>query len=260
MMHNTAFEALGIDAVYVAFETPEEQFETGVRGLKAMGIKGFNVSMPYKRAVMDYLDELSPAAKLCGAVNTVVWKDGKYNGYLTDGTGFLQALKKRGMDIQGKKIVILGRGGAATAISVQAALDGAGEISIFNRSDAGENASLIREHTNCRAEAYVMADTASLREKLNAADLLINATNVGMGKLEGQCLIPNASYLRKELFVADIIYNPKETALLAMAREAGCRTMNGLGMLLYQGAEAFRLWTGREMPVELVKQAAFPDL
>ncbi len=261
MMHNTAFEVLGIDGVYVAFETPAEKFDEGVRGLKAMGIKGFNVSMPYKRTVMDYLDSLSPAAQLCQAVNTVVREeDGSYTGHLTDGTGFFQSLKEKGMEIWGKRLVIFGKGGAATAISVQAALDGAAEISIFNRSDAGANAALIREHTGCSAWAYSITEKETLRKKLANADLLVNATNVGMGELKGQCLVPDASFLPRELFVADIIYNPKETALLAMAEAAGCPVMNGLGMLLYQGAEAFRLWTGREMPVDEVKRAAFPEL
>ena len=114
LMHNTAFGALGIDGVYVAFETPEEQFDAGVRGLKALGIQGFNVSMPYKRRIMDYLDEISPAARLAGAVNTVVREGDRYVGYLTDGTGFLQALATEGIDIAGKKLVILGKGGAAT--------------------------------------------------------------------------------------------------------------------------------------------------
>ena len=244
LMHNTAFGVLGIDGVYVAFETPEEQFDAGVRGLKALGVQGFNVSMPYKRRIMDYLDEISPAARLAGAVNTVVREGDRYVGHLTDGTGFLQALATEGIDIAGKKLVILGKGGAATAISVQAALDGAAKITIFNRSDASENAELIRKATGCQAEA----------------DLLVNATNVGMGNLQGQCLIPDASYLHQGLFVADIIYNPKKTALLAMAEQAGLPTANGLGMLLYQGAEAFRLWTGQDMPVDVVKRTAFPEL
>lgn len=261
MMHNTAFEALGIDGVYVAFETPEDKAEEGIRGLLAMGIKGFNVSMPFKRVIMEYLDELSPAAKLCQAVNTVVRKEnGSYAGYLTDGTGFIRSLKEQGFDIKNKKIVMLGKGGAATAISVQAALDGAEKISIFNRSDAGENAALLREKIGCMADAYSIRDLKSLKEKLEEADILINATNVGMGSMKDQCLIPDKTYLRKNLWVADIIYNPKETVLLAMAKEAGCQTVNGLGMLLYQGAEAFRLWTGREMPIEEVKRAAFPEL
>lgn len=119
---------------------------------------------------------------------------------------------------------------------------------------------LIREQTPCRAQAFPITDREALREKLAQADLLVNGTNVGMGELKGQCLAPDASFLHRELFVADIIYNPKETALLAMAKAAGCPVMNGLGMLLYQGAEAFRLWTGREMPVDEVKRAAFPEL
>jgi len=261
MMHNTAFEHLGIDGVYVAFETPEEKFDEGIRGLLAMGIKGFNVSMPYKRAVMEYLDKVSPAARLCGAVNTVVRKeDGSYEGHLTDGIGFVRSLKERGFDIKGKKIVLLGKGGAATAIGVQAALEGAEEICIFNRSDASAYACLIGGNSGCRAEAYLITDLEILREKLARADILINATSVGMGEWKGKSLIPDASYLRKELWVADIIYNPKETELLKIAKEIGCPVVNGLGMLLYQGAEAFRLWTGREMPVKEVKEAAFPDL
>ena len=261
MMHNTAFEALGIDGVYVAFETREDKFNEAVRGLLAMGIKGFNVSMPYKRAVMDYLDELSPAAKLCQAVNTVVRRDdGTYAGYLTDGIGFVQSLKERGFDIRDKKIVLLGKGGAATAIGVQAALDGAREICIFNRSDAGELAQLLRENTGCRSESYRITELKVLKEVLADADLLINATSVGMGAMKDRCLIPDASYLRKGLWVADIVYNPAETVLLKMAVDAGCTVVNGLGMLLYQGAEAFRLWTGREMPMDEVRKAAFPNL
>ena len=260
LMHNTAFGALGIDGVYVAFETPEARFDAGVRGLKALGIQGFNVSMPYKRRIMDYLDEISPAAQLSGAVNTVVREGDCYVGHLTDGTGFLQALATEGIDIAGKKLVILGKGGAATAICVQAALDGAAKITIFNRSDASENAELIRKATGCQAEAYAIADTTTLRQALAEADLLVNATNVGMGSLQGQCLIPDASYFHQDLFVADIIYNPKKTALLSMAEQAGLPTANGLGMLLYQGAEAFRLWTGQDMPVDVVKRVAFPEL
>ena len=261
MMHNTAFEALGIDGVYVAFETPEEMFDRAVQGLFAMGIKGFNVSMPYKRAIMEYLDELSPAAKLCRAVNTVVRKeDGTYAGHLTDGIGFIRSLKECGFEMKDKKVVLLGKGGAATAIGVQAALEGAAKISIFNRSDAGELAGLLRDNTGCRAEAHSISDLSMLKKELETADILINGTNVGMGALQGQCLIPDVSYLRKELWVVDIIYNPAETELLKMAKEAGCTTLNGLGMLLYQGAEAFQLWTGCEMPVDEVKKAAFPDL
>ena len=138
--------------------------------------------------------------------------------------------------------------------------DAAAKITIFNRSDASENAELIRKATGCQAEAYSIADTTTLRQKLEEADLLVNATNVGMGNLQGQCLIPDASYLHHGLFVADIIYNPKKTALLAMAEQAGLPTANGLGMLLYQGAGAFRLWTGQDMPVDVVKRTAFPEL
>lgn len=260
MMHNTAFEALGLDYAYLVFEVDETELRPAVEGLRALGVRGFNVSMPLKSAVMPYLDEILPAGQLCQAVNTVVNENGRLIGTSTDGEGFTAACRETLFDPSGKKIVLLGAGGAGTAVAMQLGLEGAGEISIFNRRNihwdrALENAARLNERTSCRAVACALEDQSRLREELSSADLLINATSAGFGGQAGQCPIPDASFLRPELAVADVIYVPDKTPLLAMAEAAGCRTMNGLGMMLYQGAAAFKLWTGRDMPIDAVKAA-----
>ncbi|MBR1780005.1 MAG: shikimate dehydrogenase [Oscillospiraceae bacterium] len=258
MMHNTAFEALGLDYAYLAFDFPPENLEAAVQGLKALGVKGWNISMPYKTDIIPYLDEISEASRLCQSVNTVINRDGYLYGTVTDGTGYMDALADRGFDIRGKKITVLGCGGAATAICIQAALDGVREISIFNASDAffcraEENVEKIRANTGCIANAYPLEDKQRLRAEIADSVLLANGTSVGMGRLEGISLITDPTMLRPELIVTDVIYSPEETALLKLAREVGCPTMNGLGMMLYQGAAAFKLWTGKDMPIDAVK-------
>lgn len=258
MMHNTAFEALGLDYVYLAFDLPPEGLEAAVSGLKALGARGWNVSMPYKTAIIPLLDEISDASRLCQSVNTVVNDNGVLKGTVTDGTGYMKSLETEGVSIAGKKITVLGAGGAATAICMQAALDGVAEISIFNRSDdfssrAKQNAETISRETNAKANFYPLEDLDILRREIADSCLLCNATGAGMGALEGISLIPDETYLRPDLIVSDVIYAPEETALLKMARGVGCKTINGIGMMLYQGAAAFKLWTGQDMPIDAVK-------
>ena len=258
MMHNTAFEALGLDYAYLAFDITPEQLDAAVKGLKALNVRGFNVSMPYKTDMLRYLDVTDASAQLIGACNTVVIEDGKLFGYNTDGMGYMAGLKDCGFDPIGKKLTVLGSGGAATAIVMQAAIDGVSEISIFNGNDpfyarAEHNAQVINENTACKASVYPLEDTERLKQEIRSSYILANATNVGMGALEGHKLIPDTSYLFPELIVTDVIYSPAETALLKMAKEYGCRTMNGLPMMLYQGAAAFKLWTGMDMPIDAVK-------
>ncbi len=258
MMHNTAFEALGLDYVYLAFDLGREQLDGAVKGLRALEVRGFNVSMPYKTEILNYLDVVDSSARLIGACNTVVNENGVFHGYNTDGMGYMAGLKDNGFDPVGKKITVLGSGGAATAIVMQAALDGVAEIAIFNGDDpfyarAQHNAQVINENTGCKATVYRLEDRERLKKEIAGSYILANATNVGMGRLEGRKLIPDDSFLYPGLIVTDVIYSPEETALLKMAREYGCRTMNGLPMMLFQGAAAFRLWTGREMPIDAVK-------
>lgn len=264
-MHNEAFAKLGLDYVYLAFEVGAEQLEDTIRGFRAMKLRGFNVSMPNKTIVHRYLDRLSPAAELCGTVNTVVNDNGVLTGYITDGAGYMDSLRDAGIDMTGRKMTIVGTGGVGTAIEIQAALDGVGEISIFNSRDAAwergeKTVRQIRENTGCKANLYDLADLDRLKAEMADSVLFANATNVGMKPLEGKTYIPDPSFFRPELVVTDVVYSPRETKMLEMARQAGCRTMNGIGLMLFQGARAFRLWTGREMPVAYLKELLYPDL
>lgn len=259
MMHNTAFEALGLDYAYLVFEVDNTTLEDTVKGLRAMKVRGFNVSMPNKGPVLQYLDELTPSARLCQAVNTVVNDGGRLIGTNTDGLGFMLACRAQGFDIVGKKITLLGAGGAATAICMQAALDGVAQISIFNGRDsflehAHENAARINEHTSCQAQVFCLDDPEALRREIDSSVMLVNATGCGFCQPVGPCLIPDKSFLRPDLMVFDIIYSPLETQLLQWAKELGCRCSNGLEMMFHQGAAAFKLWTGHDMPLDVVRK------
>lgn len=260
-MHNEACALLDLDYHYLAFDVPPDRLEIAVNGLKELGVKGFNLTMPDKNKMAELCDELSPAARICGAVNTVVHKDGKLIGHTTDGIGYMMSAKDAGCDLVGKRMVQLGAGGAGTAVLVQAAMDGLAAIDVFNTKDAfwprveGIVAQL-NEQTSCHVTLHDLADLEDLRNVLTQADLLLNTTPVGMAKIPG-CLIPDASFFHPGLVVSDVIYEPAETELLRMAREAGLKTFNGMYMLLYQGAASFKLWTGQEMPVAEVKEKYF---
>lgn len=258
-MHNEAYAKLGENYVQMAFEVDNDSLKDAVQSMRALGMRGSNISMPNKTEVIKYLDELSPEAELCGAVNTVVNDNGHLKGYNTDGTGFMAALKDNNIDVIGKKMTIVGAGGAATAVSIQAALDGVKEISIFNIKDAAwergvNNADKINANTKCKANVYDLADLDKLKEEIEDSFIFVNATGVGMKPMEGQTYIPDKSFLRPDLVVVDVIYAPRETALLKMAKEVGCKTMNGLGMMLFQGDAACRLYTGKSMPIPYMKE------
>ena len=209
-MYNYSFERTGIDAAYLAFNIPLEETEKAVQALKTLGVGGFNVTMPDKTAVASYLDALSPAAKLIGACNTVtVGEDGKLTGHNTDGMGFVRNLHEHGIEVKGKRLVVLGAGGAATAICVQAALDGAAEIAIFNRGqgDFFPNGQRTVEKLRqavpaCRASITPLEDKDALARAVADCDILVNATRVGMKPLDGETLIDPALF-RPDLVVAD---------------------------------------------------------
>lgn len=264
-MYNYSFEKLGIDAAYLAFDTPLEKTEETVRALRTLDVGGFNITMPNKTAVAQLVDRLSPAAKMVGACNTVVVEeDGTMTGHITDGTGFIRNLKEHGVEVKGKKIVLLGTGGAATAIAVQAALDGVKELAIFNQKDEfyanGEKTvEKIRKAVPSIGKVYIedLDDTELLRETVAVSDILINGTRAGMNPLQDVIPVP-AEFLHKDLAVADVVYNPRETLLVQKAKEAGCRAaIGGIGMLLWQGAAAFELFTGKEMPAQEVMEKFF---
>lgn len=262
-MHNEALKKLGLDYVYVALEVDAENLEDAVKGLRAMRFRGCNVSMPNKQRIIPLLDKVSEEVELTGAVNTVVNDNGVLTGYCTDGIGCMRALTEEGVVIKGSKITILGTGGAGTAIIAQAALDGASELSIFNRKDefwdkAVETVKKINEKTSCKATLYALEDQDKLRAEIADSAILINATGVGMKPLEGQSLITDHAMLRPDLVIHECIYSPRETALLKLAKEVGCKkALNGLGMMLYQGAAAFKRFTGQDMPIEYMKDVLF---
>lgn len=259
LMHNTAFKANNIDAVYLSFEVEKEQLPQFIKGISAFGMIGVNVSMPYKLAVIPYLDELSEAATLIGAVNTIVpQKDGRLVGHNTDGSGFMRSLVDSNVEIIGEEITVIGTGGAATAICVQAALDGVQKINVFNRqgeffTQKQQKINKIAQKSQCTLSLTDLADGKALNKALGNSKLLVNATDVGMKPNETQTPIQDFSAFHDDLAVYDVIYNPRETKLIQIAKEKGLKTVNGLGMLLYQGAYAFELWTGKKMPLEIVK-------
>lgn len=259
IMHNAAFQKLNLDYAYLAFEVGENELEDAILGFKALHVRGWNVSMPHKTTITQYLDHLTPVAQMCGAVNTVINDNGILTGTITDGTGYMQSLKDHHIDIIGKKMTIVGAGGAATAICMQAALDGVKEIAIFNRQDefykrALKNVQIINERTQCHATFHDLKDEEALRKEISESVLFVNATNVGMNPLEDQMILPSIDFLKKDMIVSDVIYMPEKTKLLTEAEKWGCQIVNGLGMMIFQGAEAFQLWTGHEMPIETVKE------
>lgn len=261
-MHNLSFETLGLDYVYLAFQTNVEQFDATISTLKQIGARGFNCTMPCKRIAAQTCDELSSAAKLMNSVNTVVIENGKFIGHNTDGVGYMKSVQDAGHDIIGKQMTLLGAGGASSAILAQAALDGLTHINIFARKGASwdimqNQVDLVNAQTNCEVTLNELADEQALKTSIADSAILVNGSSVGMAPNTDHCLIPDSSYFHPELIVSDVIYNPRKTKLLSMAEEAGLATFNGMYMLLYQGAEAFKIWTGQEMPVDLVKKQLF---
>jgi len=253
-IHNTAFEKTAVNGVYLALEIEAEDLGATVANIRRYNMFGINLSMPYKQEVIQYLDELAPSARLIGAVNTVVNKNGTLIGYNTDGKGFFKSLPS--FAIQGKKMTILGAGGAATAIIAQAALDQAEEIFVFTRQSSYDKTvskmAVISRQTKSRIHVLNLEDLATLQDKINQSDLLVNGTSVGM---DGETLpLAEGNQLPSQILVADVIYKPFETPFLKWARSQKVVAVNGLGMLLYQAAEAFELWTGQPMPCQEIWQ------
>ena len=254
-IHNLAFDRTGINGVYLAWEIAEEDLAVTMDNIKRYDMFGVNISMPYKQAVIPHLDQLTKSAQLIGAVNTVIPRDGRLIGHNTDGIGFFKSLDKlAGFQVQGKVMTILGGGGAATAIIAQAALDGAAKIFVFSRSQSidrhAATAKKISLETQVPIEVLPLEDSDLLQEKIFQSRLLVNGTSVGM---DGQTLlIDEETILPQHLLVVDVIYQPFETPFLNFAKQQGAKTVNGLGMLLFQAAEAFQIWTGKEMPTDYI--------
>ena len=251
-IHNSAFEATNTNGVYLAWEVDATELAETVANIRRYQMFGINLSMPYKEQVIPYLDQLSAEACLIGAVNTVVNREGTLIGYNTDGKGFFKSLPS--FKISRKRVVLLGAGGAAKAILAQAILDGVSQISVFVRSSSMEKTrpylEKIQNATGFRVDLFALEDVQDLQDSITKADLLVNATSVGMDGSSQP--IPTSIVLPEKLMVADVIYQPFETPFLKWARNQGNQSINGLGMLLYQAAEAFELWTGKEMPTDQI--------
>ena len=262
-MYNYCFEKYGLNCAYLAFDVDMEHVEDAVAAIRTFNLQGANVTMPLKNAVIPYLDEVSPASLAIGSVNTIVNRGGRLCGYVTDGMGYTGELRRGGVEIAGKTVTLLGAGGAASAIAIEAALEGAKEIRVFNKRDAFWDRALANLKTigeaapACRISLSDLDDSEALRESIAGSDILTNATRVGMKPMDGESLITDTTMFRPELIVTDVVYDPEETKLLRDAKAAGCRTFDGLGMRVEQGAASFKLYTGLDMPVGEVCDAIY---
>ena len=251
-MHNQAFSALNMDYAYVAFDVEPSDLKSAVEGARSLNIKGLNVTIPHKIEVMKYLDEIDEVAELIGAVNTIDFKDMK--GYNTDGIGAVRAIEEQ-TKIKNKNVVIAGAGGAARAISFYIAKYGAQSLTVLNRNISKAD-SLSEDVKNSGLIDNVQSDSiSSIGDYLSDADILINTTPIGMHPNINDKPVALADDMHENLIVFDAVYNPNETVLIKEAIKAGAKPVYGIKMLLYQGAESFKIWTGRNAPVSVMEYA-----
>ena len=254
-MYNFSFQHDGLDYAYLAFDVNVEQMPKVFETIRLLKMRGGNFTMPCKNIAAKLVDKLSPAAEIIGACNTFVNDDGVITGHITDGVGFVKNLEVNGVDVKGKKTIVLGAGGAATAIQVQLALDGAKEVHIFNVKDEfferaeGTKAKLAEKCPECVVTVEDLEDQEKLKETVANCDIVINATTMGMKPHDDVTLI-DKSWYRKDLVVADTVYNPEKTKKILEAEEADCKAIGGKGMLLQQGAVNYELFVGKKMPLE----------
>ena len=245
-LHNTISNLLGKNLVYIPFCVKKDNLKEAIEGLKALNVVGFNITAPYKKEVMKYIDDNGRISFLMGAVNTVKNIDGRLYGYNTDGEGFVRGAKlESGIDFKGKKVTILGAGGAARAIAVKLATLNVSELNIVNRSI--ENAASIQNVINDNIKDIVKIYTYKDKEYenvINKSNVVINATTLGMASKINESPIKNAKILKKNQYIYDIIYSPRETLFQKQAKNIGCKTQNGLGMLFYQAIASYEIWTG----------------
>lgn len=254
VMEEAGFAALGLNFRYLTIKVTPEDFDTAIRSLKPLHFRGINLTMPHKIAVLPYLDELSPAAAIIGAVNTVVVRGEKLYGDNTDGRGFVEALRREGLSPAGRTITLLGSGGAAKAIAVECALAGAKRITVVNRTPQHGEALVdtLRTHTDTQADYLPWSHQLPVPQ---GTDILINATPVGMRPREREAPDLDYTTVGPDMLAADVAFDPADTLFLARCAGQGARCVNGLGMLACQGALNFTLWTGVQAPLEEMRQA-----
>ncbi len=259
-MHNASFFALGLNCIYVAHHVEAHELGDAIAGFKALKYGGVNVTLPHKQVVLGYLDELSGEARAIGAVNTLEFRDGRVVGHNTDGIGALNALREAGVEVDGKRVLILGAGGAARAIAITLAMrcEVAG-ITLLGRTKEKLEA-LARDVERAGAKVTIcLLGSAELRSTVEEHDIVIHATPVGMHPRTEETLL-TAEHLASKPVVMDIVYTPRETRLLREAKKAGCRAIDGVGMLVHQGAEAERIWLGVEPSIEAMRRAVLEAL
>jgi len=258
-IQNAAFNHLELDFVFVAFRVKAADLENAMRGMRGLGIHGLNVTMPHKSAVIVCLDEVDSTVKFLGSANTILNREGKFSGFSTDGVGALKALRENDVVLSGKKVLLLGAGGAAKAIAFALAQE-VEELAILNR--AVGKAKELEEALGQMFNRKVVSDTLSsdaIVKHLRDSDILINATSVGMKPNFNQSIV-QPQWLRSDLTVMDIVYNPVETKLAKNSQAAGAKVISGVEMLIYQGAASFEIWTGRSAPIEAMRKAALNKL
>ena len=254
VMQEAAFHALNLNWRYLTIEVYPQDLAAAMQGLRAMNFQGINLTIPHKVEVLKYLDEVAPDAALIGAVNTVRRVGDQLVGENTDGKGFLRALQDIPIDPRGKKVIILGAGGAAKAIGVELALAGAGHIIIVNRSSERGQELVDALNTKTRTPARFVEWVSTYALPANA-DLVVNATSIGLfPDVNAQ---PDVAYdtITANMIVCDVIPNPPHTPFLQEAERRSAKTLDGLGMLVYQGAIAFKMWTGQDAPIEVMYRA-----
>ncbi len=254
-IHNTLSRELGRELIYVPFRGNINRLDYMVEAFRELMVVGFNVTVPFKRDIMKYIDDNSREAILMGAVNTVKMVENRLCGFNTDAAGFLRALKDFGGTCKGKSVVIIGAGGSARAIGVKLAMENVGNLRIINRtlSNADDLASIINENIENIASAYSL-DSNEAIDIIKESDIVINTTNVGLYPYVESAPIKDVQVINSNHFVYDIIYNPFETKLLKEARKRGATTLNGLGMLVHQAILAYEIWTGEIISKELSDQ------
>ncbi len=260
IMHNEAFRAKGLDYVYLAFDVDTFHLKEAVEGLRALKVKGFNVTMPHKVAILNLLDRIDEDASLVGAVNTVVNDDGELIGYNTDVNGIISALEAKVHSLKGLKALLIGAGGAARACIVALVLKGCKEIIIMNRNF--DKAKLMAEDLSKKLKMnYILEELSmdSLKKAINSVDIIINATPIGTYPNLDESIVPQ-ELIKKDMVVFDVVYNPKKTKLIRDAEKMGAKVIPGYEMFVGQGAASFKLWTGIDAPVDIMGRAVLKAL
>lgn len=261
LLHNNTIEREGLNYIYLPFTVEPDKLPAALEGFRAINVKGLNVTIPYKEEVISYLDRVDPLAARIGAVNTIVNEEGVFTGYNTDLAGLIRMIREDGnFNIGGKKVMLAGAGGAARAAGIGILEEGAAGLYVLNRNYTKAE-KLAEEWREYYPEIEIKAlplEAEAYKSLIGEVELLIDSTPVGMAPQTDTAPVIPGEYLHEDMLVVDLVYNPRETCLLKAAKEAGAKTLDGLGMLIYQGIEAFRLWTGHEVDSadwwELVKK------